>query len=103
MPAQRARAAFEPISPDLDLAYLVNSTSNFDWVARIHCDSIDEHGLETFEKLVLLHVILGGKPLVIEGFDQRLDKSIFSEECLRRKYSKKSKFAACYPVTILLF
>lgn len=79
------------MSPELDVPTLVESTPNFEFAARIHCDSIDEHGLETFEKLVLLHVVLGGKPLVIEGFDQRLDKSIFSEKWLRENYSKKSE------------
>lgn len=93
MPAQLPRAAFDPISPDLDVRSLVESTPNFEYVARIHCDSIDEHGLETFEKLVLLHVVLGGQPLVIEGYDQRLDKSIFSEKWLRDNYSKKTEIA----------
>ncbi|GAB1191493.1 hypothetical protein APSETT444_000672 [Aspergillus pseudonomiae] len=90
MPAQRPRAAFEPISPDLDVADLVDSTPNFEYVPRIHCDAIDANGLENFEKLVWLHVVLGGKPLVIEGFNQRLDSSIFSEKWLRSYYSMKN-------------
>ena len=90
MPTRRPRARFEPISPNLDVSSLVESTPNFEYVVRIHCDSIDKLGLESFEKLVQLHVVLGGKPLVIEGFDQRLDPSIFSEEWLRENYSKKS-------------
>ncbi|KAK6819792.1 hypothetical protein RU639_007290 [Aspergillus parasiticus] len=93
MPAQRPRAAFEPISPDLDIAHLVDSTRNFEYVARIHCDAIDANGLENFEKLVWLHVVLGGKPLVVEGFNQRLDSSIFSEKWLRSHYSMKTEFA----------
>lgn len=91
MPAQRPRAAFEPISPDLDIMNLVDSTPNFEYVSRIHCDAIDANGLENFEKLVWLHVVLGGKPLVIEGFNQRLDSSIFSEKWLRSHYSMKSE------------
>lgn len=103
MPAQLPRAAFDPISPDLDVRSLVESTPNFEYVARIHCDSIDEHGLETFEKLVLLHVVLGGQPLVIEGYDQRLDKSIFSEKWLRDNYSKKSEsLSLCIHIYCLL-
>ncbi|GKZ29417.1 hypothetical protein AbraIFM66950_004825 [Aspergillus brasiliensis] len=93
MPAQRPRAAFEPLSPDLDLTELVNSTSNFEEVARIHCDMIDENGLEIFEKLVLLHVVRGGKPLVVEGFNHRLDNSIFSEKWLRNHYSSRTECA----------
>ncbi|KAL2223497.1 hypothetical protein M432DRAFT_645171 [Thermoascus aurantiacus ATCC 26904] len=93
MPAQRPCAAFEPISPDLDVAALVESTPNFEFAVRIHCDAIDEQGLENFEKLVLLHVVLGGKPLVIEGYDKRLEKWIFSEQWLRDNYSTKTEIA----------
>ncbi|RAL05690.1 putative JmjC domain protein [Aspergillus ibericus CBS 121593] len=93
MPAQRPRAAFEPLSPDLDLKSLVEATPNFEYAARIHCDAIDENGLEIFEKLVLLHVVRGGKPLVVEGFDRWLDGSIFSEKWLRNHYSAKTEIA----------
>ncbi|KAE8145596.1 hypothetical protein BDV25DRAFT_144508 [Aspergillus avenaceus] len=93
MPVQRRRAAFEPISPDLDVAELVDSTPSFEYAARIHCDAIDDNGLENFEKLVWLHVVLSGKPLVIEGFGERLDSSIFSEQWLRENQSTKTEFA----------
>ncbi|OOF97715.1 hypothetical protein ASPCADRAFT_141260 [Aspergillus carbonarius ITEM 5010] len=93
MPAQRPRAAFEPFSPDLDIKTLVESTPNFEYAARIHCDAISENGLEIFEKLVLLHVVRGGKPLVVEGFDRWLDSSIFSEKWLRSHYSAKTEIA----------
>ncbi|KKK16572.1 hypothetical protein ARAM_003092 [Aspergillus rambellii] len=93
MPAQRPRAAFEPLSPDLDVQDLVKSTPNFEHAVRIHCDAIDEHGLEDFEKLVLLHVIVRGLPLVVEGFNKKLDNSIFSEIWLRSHHSKKEECA----------
>ncbi|KAL4870625.1 hypothetical protein BDV12DRAFT_165498 [Aspergillus spectabilis] len=93
MPAQRPRAAFEPLSPDLDVGDLIRSTPNFEEVVRIHCDAIDENGLENFEKLVLLHVIVRGLPLVVEGFDRKLDKAIFSEKWLRNHYSAKQENA----------
>ncbi|KAL3456816.1 hypothetical protein BJX64DRAFT_31980 [Aspergillus heterothallicus] len=93
MPAQRPRAAFEPLSPDLDVTELVDSTPNFEQVVRIHCDAIDENGLENFEKLVLLHVIVRGLPLVVEGFDKRLDNAVFSETWLRNHYSAKQEQA----------
>ncbi|EEH37070.2 JmjC domain-containing protein [Paracoccidioides lutzii Pb01] len=83
------RAAFEPISPDLDLAALVESTPNFEYVVRIHCDAIAEQGIENFEKLVLLHVILGGKPLVIEGYQDRLQKWIFGLQWLKDNHGTK--------------
>lgn len=91
MPPQRSRAAFEAIPPDLDVVKLVNSTPNFEYVDRIHCDSIDELGLDNFEKMVLGHVILSGKPLVIEGFNDRLDKSIFSEKWLLKHHGARGE------------
>jgi hypothetical protein len=91
MPAQRPRAAFEPISPDLNITDLVESTPNFEFVSRINCNSIDTNGLESFEKLVWLHVVRGGKPLVVEGFNRRLDSHVFTEKWLRRHYADKSK------------
>jgi hypothetical protein len=83
MPSTRPCAAFEPISPDFDVKSLVESTPNFEWVVRIAADMIDHQGIEAFEKLVLIHVILGGKPLVIEGYDRRLDRWSFAVQWLR--------------------
>lgn len=91
MPAQRPRAAFEPISPDLDIQELLDSSSNFEVADRIHCDALDEYGLEKFGELVALHVVDGGKPLIVEGFNERLDSSVFSEKWLRTHHGKKSK------------
>ncbi|MCJ1482467.1 hypothetical protein MMC06_002632 [Schaereria dolodes] len=89
MPAQRPCALFEPIPPDLDLAALVEQTPNFEYVVRIPCETIDQQGQEAFEKLVLLHVIIGGKPLVIEGFHQRLDQWTFTSQWLRDNVGTK--------------
>ncbi|KAK4610464.1 C-module-binding factor A [Fulvia fulva] len=83
MPAQRPRASFEPIAPDFNLKALVESTPNFSYVDRISCDMIDQQGMAAFEKLVLLHVIVGGKPLVIDGFEDRLDPWTFNPKWLR--------------------
>jgi|SRR6266487_1885546 len=101
-PARPPCAAFEPISPDLDLASLIEATPNFEFVVRIHCDAIDEQGIESFEKLVLLHVILGGKPLVIEGYQDRLEKWIFSLQWLRDNYSTKSMHKSHFGLQALL-
>ncbi|EKG21317.1 Transcription factor jumonji/aspartyl beta-hydroxylase [Macrophomina phaseolina MS6] len=38
--------------------------------------------MQKFEKLVLLHVVLGGKPLVIDGFEDVLDPWTFTPEWL---------------------
>lgn len=91
MPAQRPSASFEPISPDIDLASLVEETPNFEYVVRISCDMIELQGLEAFEKLVLLHVIVGGKPLIVEGFQHRLDKWTFSSQWLHDNQGTKCK------------
>ncbi|KAI5360256.1 putative JmjC domain, Zinc-finger domain of monoamine-oxidase A repressor R1 [Septoria linicola] len=82
MPAQRPRASFEPIAPNFDLKALVESTANFQYVDRISCDMIEQQGMAAFEKLVLLHVIVGGKPLVIDGFEERLDPWAFTPKWL---------------------
>ncbi|KAK5116618.1 hypothetical protein LTR62_007292 [Meristemomyces frigidus] len=89
MPATRPRASFEPISPHFDLKRLVETTPNFSFVDRISCDMIDQQGLSAFEKLVLLHVIVGGKPLVIDGYEGRLDPWTFSPKWLRDNCGEK--------------
>ena len=91
MPAGRPSAAFDPIPPDLDLDALVQSAPKFDYVTRISCDQIETQGLETFEKLVLLHVIIAGKPLVIEGFHKRLDEWTFTSGWLCDNHGKKCR------------
>ncbi|KAI9811579.1 MAG: hypothetical protein M1827_005328 [Pycnora praestabilis] len=89
MPAQRPTASFDPFPPNLDLNTLVESIPNFEYVVRISCDMIERQGLEAFEKLVLLHVILGGKPMVIEGFQYQLDQWTFTAKWLGENHGKK--------------
>lgn len=90
MPAQRPRASFEPIPPGFDVNELVEQTPNFLYVDRISCDQIDEQGIQAFEHLVLLHVIVGGKPLVVDGFENRLDPWTFTPKWLRNNVGGKS-------------
>lgn len=89
MPAQRPSAAFDPIPPNLDLAALVEETENFEYVTRVSCNMIESQSMEAFEKLVLLHVILGGKPLVIEGFHHRMDEWTFTSQWLKDNCGSK--------------
>jgi hypothetical protein len=77
--------------PDLDIDYVVDTTENFQFADRVTCDSLDRFSLEQFEKLAHFQVVLTGRPLVVEGFQQRWDKDLFSEKWLREKYSSKSK------------
>ncbi|KAK0634731.1 hypothetical protein B0T17DRAFT_594533 [Bombardia bombarda] len=85
------QAKFDPIPPDLDLHSLVENTPNFQWVTRISAAQIRNIGPQEFEKLVLLHVIHGGKPLVIERWGDRLPKSLFSAEWLETTQNKKQE------------
>ncbi|KAJ5757868.1 uncharacterized protein N7511_006562 [Penicillium nucicola] len=89
MPAHRARLAFEPMAPDLDIDYVVETTENFQFADRVTCDSLDRFSLEQFEKLAHFQVVLTGRPLVVEGFQERLDQALFSEKWLRETYSSK--------------
>jgi hypothetical protein len=90
--ALHPQAKFDPIPPDLDLSALIEKTPNFDYVIRISTDQIHELGLAEFEKLVLLHVIIGGKPLVIEGWHKSLLPWLFSQTWLADNVGKKREF-----------
>jgi hypothetical protein len=94
--ALHPQAKFDPIPPDLDLHALVDSSPNFDWVVRISTSQIRRLGTEGFEKLVQLHVIEGGRPLVIEGWSRVLPESLFSAKWLEETYNKKRKCFAFY-------
>ncbi|TQW03230.1 c-module-binding factor [Cordyceps javanica] len=89
--ASHPQAKFDPISPDLDLHSLVDEVPNLKWAQRVSLSQLRSLGPQEFEKLVLVHVITGGKPLVIEGFDAVLPKWLFSSEWLEKKYDKKEE------------
>ncbi|KAF7533003.1 hypothetical protein G7054_g7451 [Neopestalotiopsis clavispora] len=89
--ALHPQAKFDPIPPDLDLHALVDETPNFDWVVRISISALRRLGTAGFEKLVQLHVIEGGRPLVIEGWNKVLPESIFSAKWLEATYDKKQE------------
>ncbi|KAJ4319598.1 hypothetical protein N0V94_003831 [Neodidymelliopsis sp. IMI 364377] len=89
MPAARPRASFEPIPPDFDVRTFVETADNFQYVDRISYEMIASNGMEQFEKLILLHVIIGGKPLVIDGFEEVLDPWTFTPSWLRANHGDK--------------
>ncbi|RAR11613.1 transcription factor jumonji aspartyl beta-hydroxylase [Stemphylium lycopersici] len=93
MPAARPRASFEPIPPDFDVRTFVENAENFQYVDRISYEMIATNGVEAFEKLVLLHVIIGGKPLVIDGFEEVLDPWTFTPSWLRDNHGDKGSQA----------
>lgn len=84
--ATHPQAKFDPLPPDLDLQGLVDRTPNFEFAQRIPASKIRR--LE-FEKLVWYQVIKQGKPLVIEGWQGKLPKSLFSPQFLEANYNKK--------------
>ncbi|KAI0472214.1 hypothetical protein F4859DRAFT_522176 [Xylaria cf. heliscus] len=89
--ALHPQAKFDPIPPDLDLHALVDRTPNFDWVTRISIAQIRRLGPAGFEKLVQLHVIEGGRPLIIEGWDRVLPNDLFSAAWLEKTCDKKQE------------
>ena len=95
------QAKFDPFPPDLDLYSLVDRTPNFNWVQRVSRAQIRNLGQLEFEKLIQIHVIAGGKPLVIDGWDAALPKWLFNVEWLEKTYDKKRQFLP-YSVPVLL-
>lgn len=93
MPAQVPQATFLPLPPELDVAKLIDATPNFEEVQRIPNEQIEAQGFEAFERLVLLHVVLQGKPLVIEGYQKHLPPRLFSSAWLRQNVGRKCEFA----------
>jgi hypothetical protein len=91
MPTLHPQASFEPIPPDLDLYSVVESTPNFEWVLRISAAQIRRIGPHEFERLVRIHVIQGGKPLVIDKWNDKLWRDLFSAEWLEQHYDKKQE------------
>ncbi|KHN99260.1 JmjC domain-containing protein [Metarhizium album ARSEF 1941] len=85
------QAKFDPIPPDLDLQGLVDRTPNFKWVQRVSRIQILRLGQQGFEKLIQIHVIAGGKPLVIDGWDALLSKELFNVSWLEKTYDKKEE------------
>lgn len=96
MPAARPRASFEPIPPDFDVRTFVETADNFQYVDRISYEMIANNGMEQFEKLILLHVIIGGKPLVIDGFEEVLDPWTFTPAWLRDNHGDKGGHSTGY-------
>lgn len=85
------QAKFDPLPPDLDLHGLIDQTPNFKWVQRVSRHQIRSLGQLEFEKLIKIHVVDGGKPLVIDGWDAVLPKWLFNAKWLEQTYDKKQE------------
>jgi hypothetical protein len=90
-PQSHPQAQFVPISPELDLSALVENTPNFDYVTRLPREILEEHSIQSLEQLVLLHVVIGGKPLVIEGWEDKINPYLFGPEWLQQNMDKKGR------------
>lgn len=86
------QAKFDPLPPNLDLQHLVDQTPNFKWVQRVSRNQIRSLGQLEFEKLIKIHVVDGGKPLVVDGWDAVLPKRLFNARWLEQAYDKKREF-----------
>ena len=71
-------STIEPTSPEIDLDAFVKSTPNFQYALRINCDLIDQKGYAALDQLIRDHVIVRGVPIVFTGYQNRLDKEIFT-------------------------
>ncbi|KOS22805.1 hypothetical protein ESCO_003721 [Escovopsis weberi] len=89
--AQHPQAKFDPLPPDLDLQGLVERTANFKWVQRVSISQIRHLGQQEFEKLIAIHVIAGGKPLAIDGWDAVLPRGLFNAEWFEKNYDKRQE------------
>ncbi|KAG6017998.1 hypothetical protein E4U43_007964 [Claviceps pusilla] len=85
------QAKFDPLPPDLDLQNLVEQTPNFKWVQRVSRHQIRSLGQLEFEKLIKIHVVDGGKPLVIDGWEAMLPRWLFNAKWLEQTYDKKQE------------
>jgi hypothetical protein len=89
MPSQtHPQAQFVPISPDFDVAALVENAPNFDYVRRVSTEELKEHSIQTFEALVLAVVIQAGRPLIIEDWGNALPRDLFSKQWLENNLGK---------------
>lgn len=91
MPSKRPRASFEPIPPDIDVNALVESSPNFqhvDWISR---ECFNQWNMEQFDRIIRKHVVLGGKPLIIKGYSELLDKDMFSAKWLAKNHGSKGR------------
>lgn len=61
------------------------------YVPRVKAKQIWELGMTEFEKLIHAHVIMAGKPLVVEAWNEHLPHWMFSAEWLASNFADKSE------------
>ncbi|RPB28392.1 hypothetical protein L211DRAFT_777647 [Terfezia boudieri ATCC MYA-4762] len=84
------RAEFKPLSPDIDILHLIQSTPNFEHVTRIDARNVNSDTMSDVEGYIHDHVIKKGLPLVIENWHLRSDWSswIFNVQWLIQNHGQ---------------
>jgi DNA-binding transcriptional regulator YbjK len=91
MPAQVQQALFQPMTPFLTLDGVVEENDNFQYVDRVDFATIEAQGADALNKLVTLHVVMAGKPLVIENCHKKLPRHLFDHAWLDENLGNKRK------------
>ncbi|KAF7714320.1 Uncharacterized protein PECH_008864 [Penicillium ucsense] len=86
----RARVAFEPFPPHVDMQKEVETIPRFEFAQSIPCDYINQFPREALNLYIRAWVVQLGRPLVITGFDKLLDKKVFSEKWLMQTYGNQT-------------
>ena len=79
----RPRAQFIPLSPIINLDALVRDNESLNEVRRIPLAALEEHTVQSLEQLVYLHVVIEGRPLVLEGWGSYLPPWLFTSKWLK--------------------
>ena len=82
------KATFKPIPPNLNIAELIQNTSNFETVTRIDARMINAESMKDVEAYIQDHVIGKGLPLVFENWHLREDwpSWIFNMQWLKENH-----------------
>jgi hypothetical protein len=87
--ANHPRAQFVPLSPNLDLPALIRENESFDEVRRVPQAALEEYTVQSLEQLVYLHVVVEGRPLVLEGWGSYLPPWLFTVAWLEQNLGKE--------------
>ncbi|KAJ5113562.1 hypothetical protein N7456_002096 [Penicillium angulare] len=77
-------APFVPFPTQFSVKELVEQNPSFEFAPRISCQKLDHQSREDFEHLIRLQLANIGVPMVIEGFDEYIDKRLFSRAWLQK-------------------
>ncbi|PQE24531.1 AT hook domain-containing protein [Rutstroemia sp. NJR-2017a WRK4] len=87
--ANHPRAQFVPLSPNFDLPALIRENESFDEVRRVPQAALQEYTVQSLEQLVYLHVVVEGRPLVLEGWGSYLPPWLFTATWLEQNLGRE--------------